>query len=93
MLSHKAPVALIVAPAIVVLAAVLASSAFAGFAADPRIGDVQLGKKNGLAYVKDPETVVDTGSTLAPTGCPAREVPGESRAAVSPRADTSTTST
>ena len=48
----------------------LASSASAGFAADPRIGDVQLGKRDGIAYVKDVETVVNSGSTVASTGCP-----------------------
>lgn len=54
------------------VAVVFASSASAGFGPDPRIGDVQLGKKNGVAYVKDAETVVDSGSTLASAGCPGK---------------------
>jgi hypothetical protein len=62
----------IVALATAAGAAMLASSACAGFAADPRIGDVQLGKKYGIAYVKDAEKVVDSGSTVAPTGCPGK---------------------
>ncbi|MFN8113190.1 MAG: RebB family R body protein [Solirubrobacterales bacterium] len=69
---RRKPITLAATAATVVLATVVASSAFAGFAADPRIDDVQLGKKHGVAYVKDSETVVDSGSTLAPTGCPGK---------------------
>ena len=43
MRNRREPVGLAVATATVLLAALFASSAFAGFAADPRIGDVQLG--------------------------------------------------
>jgi len=68
----RVPFALAAVLASTALAAVLASSASAGFAEDPRIGDVQLGKRDGIAYVKDAETVVDSGSTLAPTGCPGK---------------------
>ena len=72
MFNRSKPIALVVAFATVALAAVFASSASAGFGADPRIDDVQLGKKHGIAYVKDTETVVDSGSTLASTGCPGK---------------------
>lgn len=71
MVVRRGSIALVVLTA-GVAAAAFASSAFAGFAADPRIDDVQLGKSHGLAYVKDAETVVDSGSTLAPTGCPGK---------------------
>lgn len=71
MVSRRGSIALVVALTAVAFAGV-AASAFAGFAADPRIGDMQLGEKHGVAYVKDSETVVDSGSTLAPTGCPGK---------------------
>ena len=67
MLSPRKPIALVAALAAVTI---LAPSAFAGFVADPRDGDVLLGKRAGIAYVKDTETVPASGSALAPTGCP-----------------------
>ncbi len=72
MVRGRKPIVLLVAMATIALAATIASSAFAGFAADPNIGDKQLGRNDGIAYVKDAETVVDTGSTLASAGCPGK---------------------
>ena len=87
MVSRRESIALAVALTTVALTALFASAAFAGFAADPRIGDVQLGRQDGIAYVKDTEKVVDTGSTLAPSGCPGKgEALRGSRAAASQRA-------
>ena len=72
MKSRREPIILVVVLATLASTAAFSTSAFAGFAADPRIGDVQLGKRDGVAYVKDTETVADSGSTLAPAGCPGK---------------------
>jgi len=66
------PTALLAAIAALLISAILASTASAGFMPDPKLGDVQLGKRDGIAYVKDSETTVSPGISLASAGCPGK---------------------